>query len=153
MSRKTFFAVLKDSWAGREKLCVCMCLCADPLLDPSLFFPNKPSSPPSKPPPPADTGAAVRRARGGIWSPKIKATQRAELQRRATTGGGSTARGPLLIFSINSRIYKPVWVTHSDVTVMPKPDFTSRPEGDELMISAQIATGGKTLAAWQQTPP
>lgn len=32
----------------RETVCVyvCMRLCADPLLDPSLFFPNKPSSPP-----------------------------------------------------------------------------------------------------------
>lgn len=46
MSRKTFFAVLKDSWAGREKLCVCMCVCACVLIP----FWTPPSSSPTNPP-------------------------------------------------------------------------------------------------------
>lgn len=144
MSRETLFPCRAEGqlgWTTKTDVF------AEAVLDPSLFFSSKLSSPQSPWSHQLTHWAAVQGPGGQMESKKQlcspSRTTKESKQRRKIHAGWTA---PTWIFSINSS-------SHLAVTVMPKPDFTSRPERMSSCFPHGLRWGEKLSAAWQQTPP
>lgn len=157
-SRETLFllAVLKGSWGGRQTP---RCLQSHCWTPPSFFFffsfhhQTLLSWSPLKSP--ADTPSSCPRARQADGSKKKQqlcswstATKKATKTRGKKKQTSHTAQYTTTwICTFNSWLWQ---------HIMPKPDFTSRPERMSSCFPhthTDCDGGGKLWAGWQQTPP
>lgn len=82
-----------------------------------------------------------------------KPTLEAELQRKQPEEENLHGVDCTGVNFLNQFLYTHQCLSQLAVTVMPKPDFTSRPERMSSCFPHGLRWGEKLLAAWQQTPP
>lgn len=124
-------------------------LTAQPMSDPSLLFLLQTVLSLESLKPPADTQSSCPRGQAGRWSPTN--TSPPHTIQRKSTRVVSAQCFSLDIFSFF--FWRP---SHTAVTIMPKPDFTSRPKkgwAHGFHMDCDERRGGELLAAWQLTPP